>query len=275
MPDVGGRIGPYELLERIDVGPRSEVFHARHRVLDTRCALKILHPRQPERTARALIETARLQATIVHPNVVRVLDAGLFEDRPFVVSEWIDGWTLVAWVNRYGTLPAPMALKFLRGVVRGVMALHEQRIVHRDLNPTNVLVDKRLNPRVNDMALAKRLVPGQGRNLLSVEYSTLGTPEYMAPEQIKDAGSVDTRADLWTLGVLLYELVCKDVPFHGDTAQKTLWQVMQGRYVPMRERKPDVPEAVEALCAELLRVDPDERLASAAELSTRIDQITG
>ncbi|MEQ1503783.1 MAG: serine/threonine-protein kinase [Myxococcota bacterium] len=274
MPSVGTRIGAYELRGVVESGEIGTLYVTRHRMLDTKHALELLHPRPDERYVHALIEAARLQATVVHPNVVRLTDCGMFEERPFVVSDWVDGRTLADWLDRYGPFPIPAALKLAREIARGVGAIHEARIVHRDVTPATVWIDKRLVPRITGFGRAKRMMVRELAGADVPEPPHPCRPEYTAPEA-EDPGESDFRSDLWSLGVLLYELVTNEVPFEGLNPTDTLAIARSGAYPSIAERRPDldVPPAVDELVAHLLRVDPSERIGSTRDLLARLDLV--
>lgn len=278
MLGADGRVGPYRVLELVDRGEHAAVYRVEHVILGTHHALKRLHDGQDEALTRALLASARLQSRLIHPNLVRVTDAGIDQGRPWAVSDWVDGRLLSDWLDARGALPLARALPLFRGVVRGVYALHAQGVVHRDLKPGNVLVEivaGRAVPRVTDLGLARELrSPDPRSDGLSAAFRLLGTPEYMAPEQGLDPGSVDERADLWSLGVMLYELLTDEVPFEGETEAATMEAARAGGFVPLRERAPDLPAVLDALIDDLLRPDPRARPADCGQILKRLDGLS-
>lgn len=270
-------IGSYRIVREIDRGPLSTVFKVEHVVLGTAHALKLLAVGQDRTIAESLVLSARLQARSRHPNLVRVTDAGVHDGRPYHVSDWVEGTSLATWLDTNGPMPVPTALAVFRGVVEGARALHSVHVVHRDLKPSNVLLAERgpaLVPMINDLGLAKEWDPDAKpvAKGLSREYRTLGTPEYMAPEQSAHVGEVDGRADLWSLGVLLYEMLTDEVPFEGETAMAVVLAARLGRYVALRERAPQVPENVDRLVSDLLVANPVRRIQTASEILVRLER---
>jgi serine/threonine-protein kinase len=158
--------------------------------------------------------------------------------------------------------------------------MHRRHVVHRDLKPSNVMVrqvNRREESVVIDFGLAKVLRPGEAPKAegLSMEFHTLGTPEYMAPEQVANAGEVDQRADLFSLGIVFYELLTGDVPFaqHGDEGLDIYLAARAGKYVRLRERRPGLPERLYALSEQLLLPDPEQRQGSARDVLLELDRL--
>lgn len=280
MGDLGIDIGPYRLLCLIDKGEFATVYKARHRFLGTICAVKMLHPDQDTALEDALAKEARIQARIVHRHVARVIDGGSWRGRLYLVMDWVEGPLLATMIDEGMVRDATHAVDLFRGLTRGVHAMHRRHVVHRDLKPSNVMV-RQLNRReesvVIDFGLAKVLRPGEAPKAegLSVEFHTLGTPEYMAPEQVANAGEVDQRADLFSLGVVFYELLTGDVPFalQGVGALDIYLAAKAGKYERLRDCRPGLPEQLYALSEHLLQPDPDQRQGSAREVLLELDRL--
>jgi eukaryotic-like serine/threonine-protein kinase len=280
VADLGIDIGPYRLLKLIDKGKFAAVYQAQHRFLGTVSAIKMLNPGQDTPFQDALAKEARIQARIVHRHVARVVDAGSWRGRLYLVMDWVEGPLLSQMIDNKEIRDVDHALSLFQGLVRGVHAMHRRLVVHRDLKPTNVMVrqiGRREEPVVIDFGLAKILRPGEAPRAegLSVEFHTLGTAEYMAPEQVTNAGEVDQRADLFSLGVILYELLTGAVPFCEQDGVDVYLASRCGQYRPIRERNPDVSETLAALCDQLLLPDVDARLGSARVLLLEIDRLRG
>jgi len=280
VADLGIDIGPYRLLCLVDKGEFAAVYRARHRFLGTICAVKMLHPDQDTPIEDALAKEARIQARIVHRHVARVIDAGSWRGRLYLVMDWVEGPLLASVVDE-GLVKGPAhAIDLFRGLARGVHAMHRRHVVHRDLKPSNVMVrilNRREEAVVIDFGLAKVLRPGVAPKAegLSVEFHTLGTPEYMAPEQVANAGEVDQRADLFSLGVVLYELMTGDVPFHqqNEGGLDTYMAAKKGDYVRLRDKVTGLPEEIYRLSEGLLLPDPDQRRGTAREVLLELDRL--
>jgi serine/threonine protein kinase len=204
----GDRIGPYLVRSTVDESESTAVLEVEHSVLRTTHALKILAENDGDAFARSLHHGARLQAMIDHPHVVRCTDAGEHAGLPWLVMDWMNGGSLAEMLDARGALHPALALRWLRGITRGLRALHQANVVHRDLKPSNVMfsfLGTERRPRISDLGLAKWLdhtTDHDRPSTLSMEFRTIGTPEYMAPEQSADPAVVDVRADLYSLGVL-------------------------------------------------------------------------
>ncbi len=280
MADLGIDIGPYRLLTMVDKGEFAAVYKAQHRFLGTIVGVKMLLPDQDTPIEEALAQEARIQARIVHRHVARVFDAGSWRGRLYLVMDWVEGPLLATMIDEGQIKDPAHAIDLFRGLVRGVHAMHRRHVVHRDLKPSNVLVrdlGRREEPVLIDFGLAKILRPGEEPKAagLSMEFRTLGTPEYMAPEQLARAGEVDMRADLFSLGVVLYELLTGDVPFHqeGESGLDCYMAARAGQYEKLRERLPGLPEAVYTMSEQLLKPNPSDRPASAREMLLELDRL--
>ena len=208
-----------------------------------------------------LLREGRVQANLRHPNIVAVTDVLPVQGAPALVMEYVDGPALDTWLADHApTLPEGLWL--FRGILRGMAAAHDRGVVHRDLKPANVLLAPTadgLVPKVTDFGLVKSLYDQRGDTQQGM---SLGTPEYMSPEQIRDASKIDERSDMWGLGCVLYELVCHRRAFQGADKMGTFNLIVKGRYAPPRELAPEIPANVAEAIRRLLEVDPRARLSS-------------
>jgi serine/threonine-protein kinase len=269
---TGARIDRYVVEGKIGEGGMATVYRVRHETLGTTHALKVLTIAAKE-VRKRLLQEGQVQSQLSHENIVRVTD--VIPDvggQPGLLMEFVEGPTLDQWLTRYQpTLEE--ALTLFRGICAGVGHAHTKGLIHRDLKPANVLLalsEERLTPKVADFGLAKELgrlaVAGATRT-----GATMGTPGYMAPEQIRDASSVDRRADLWSLGCILYRLTCGVPPFEGDDIIELFNQVATGDCVPSRSLRPGLPDAVHVAIERLLEVHAHQRLADCALLMDFLD----
>ncbi|MEQ1571858.1 MAG: serine/threonine-protein kinase, partial [Myxococcota bacterium] len=271
MLQSGQKVDRYIVEGKVGEGGMATVYRVRHETLGTMHALKVLEITSRDVRER-LVREGRLQAGLEHENVVRVTDILSVDGRPALLMEFVRGPTLEGWLMRYKpTLDESLAL--FRGVCLGLGYAHARGVVHRDLKPANVLLaveEGRVVPKVTDFGLAKELQDGASSGKTR-RGATMGTPEFMAPEQIRDAGAVDRRADLWSLGCLLYRLVCGVIPFQAEDVIDLFAAIANADFVPSRRLAPRVPERVHATIDGLLRVAPDLRFGDCGAVLRFLD----
>jgi serine/threonine-protein kinase len=261
--------GRYELVRLIGRGGMGRVFEVRHRLIKRRGALKCLHSyhvRDEAVVARFLAE-ARAAAAIGSEHIVDITDAGVTHDgTPYLVMEYLDGEDFSKLLKREGPLAPATAVELVMQACRGLIAAHRKGIIHRDLKPENLLVtrgaDGVARVKILDFGMAKFL-----DNRLTSSQDTFGSPYYMAPEQFFGAGKVDHRADIYSLGVILYELLTGVVPFKGSSVGEIVYQVTMTRPSPVSELRPDVPAALERVVVKAMSAQMDTRFQSVDELA--------
>src|SRR5215212_462391 len=258
---LGGR---YLLSGLLGSGGMAEVFLARDRMLSRDLALKVLkeHYAKDERFVGRFWREAQSAAALNHKNVVQIYDQGRAEDgRYYIAMEYVPGGSLEDLILRCGPLDPSEAARLASQVAEALHAAHRRGIVHRDIKPQNVLLDEAGNAKVADfgIALAASRTSTSRTNLL------FGTPSYMSPEQAMGE-RVGPESDLYSLGVVLYEMLTGMVPFAAEGALATAMKHLTELPRPPRERNASVPEAMDALVMELLSKDPEDRYPSAARL---------
>ncbi len=264
----GTSIDRYRLDTQVGEGGMASVFLATHVELGTRHALKVLYINSPS-IAQRMLQEGRIQASLRHPNIVAVTDVIRAGGTPALVMEYIEGPALDGLLRAYQ--PSLLqADELARGIIAGVAAAHDKGLIHRDLKPGNILLaveGKRIVPKVADFGLAKVLDAAQeGQGPKTRSGVAMGTPTFMAPEQVKDAKNVDHRADIFSLGAILYELVSGMPAFIADDLIEVYQATSSERYRSLRSLVPAVPRRMEAAIEGALRADPDERIASCDEL---------
>jgi len=259
---VGTKVERYLIEGVIGAGGMAVVYLVRHRELGSQHALKVLT--LPGRKAQSrLIQEGQLQSSLRHPNVASVTDIVRVQGAPALVMEYIRGPSLAELLAKC-QLTLEQADAMARGILRGVAAAHVHGMIHRDLKPANILVDVeegRLVPKITDFGLAK--VAGRsGRDAQGTRTGdVMGTPAYMAPEQIRDSSSVDARADVFSLGAMLYELVTGQSAFGGGETMKVWARILAGNYQPPEEVRDDLPERMRRAIHGALAVDREARFA--------------
>jgi serine/threonine protein kinase len=265
--------GKYRLLRLLGDGGMGSVYEAHHEVLGARVAIKVLHEnlaRKPELVDRFLRE-ARVLAQINNPHVVRVLDIAMAEEgrSAYIVMELLAGEPLSEVVTREHRLPMPVAIDYADQILDALAAAHALGVVHRDLKPENVFVTKdgeRTVLKVIDFGIAKAAgIAGAGANL-TLSGALMGTPEYMAPEQAHSADRADARADVFSVGVMLYEMLSGARPVDGEDPRMVAMKVERGEVKPLVHRVPDIPRDLAGLVHRAMAPRPELRFASASEM---------
>lgn len=266
---LGGR---YEILKLLGEGGMGAVYKARDIELDRVVALKVIRPelaRNPEGLHRFKQELI-LARQVTHKNVVRIFDLGEAQGVKFITMEFVDGEDLKAILRSKQKLQSKEAIRVIAQVARALEAAHAEGVVHRDLKPHNVMVDKQGKAAVMDFGVARSLEM-QGYTQTGV---LIGTPEYMSPEQAKGE-HVDGRSDLYSLGLIFYELLTGKTPFKVDSTIGMLMKRIQERPVPPVELERDIPATVSDVVLKCLAVSPDQRYQSATELLLDLEAIQG
>jgi serine/threonine protein kinase len=261
-------LGRYTLLGRLGRGSMGEVYRARHRHMGRLAAVKLFHPqRLAGRGAAQFLREVQAAARLDHPHVVHAYDADDAGGRPFLAMELIEGPALSQLVATNGPLPVAMACDYVRQAALGLQHAHERGVVHRDVQPSNLLLQAREGRvKVADFGLARLRDALAGPSDLTRLGRVVGTLDYLAPEQI-ESGAVDGRADLYGLGCALYFLLTARPPFPGGSATQKLLRHLRQEPQPLWELRPDVRPAVAAIVHRLLAKRPGDRYQTAGELA--------
>jgi serine/threonine protein kinase len=255
-------IGKYEILERIGAGAMGVVYKCRQPGLDRPVAVKVLLTAQhadADQVQRFQRE-ARSAARLTHPNVVQIYDVGVDGDLTYFVMELVEGCALDKLIGT-PALTLPVALRLLVHVARALEAAHDQGIIHRDIKPSNILIHRSGQPKLADFGLAKSLYDTQ---VLSRSGDLVGTPRYMSPEQVlAEPGAIDHRTDVYSLGVVMYEMLTGRSPVDGPNVLAIVRQLSDEEPLPLREVNSEVPEEVAAICQRAMARDRDARFATA------------
>lgn len=266
---LGGR---YEIIEILGIGGMGAVYKAYDRDIERLIAVKVIRPdlaANPELLQRFKQELL-LARQIAHKNVVRIFDVRESAGIKFITMEYIEGRDLRSLLEEKGKLPASEALEIMQQVCAGLAAAHAEGVIHRDLKPGNIMRDPNGRVVVMDFGLARTMdAPGMTRT-----GAMLGTMEYMSPEQAK-AEKLDARSDLFTAGLILYELMTGKTPYQAESAVASLLKRTQERATPMVEVDSSVSRSLSAVVAKCLETDPKDRYQSIEELIAALDEVQG
>ena len=263
---VGENVGPYRIIEQLGQGGMATVFKAYHASLDRYVAIKALHPafnQDPNFEARFQRE-ARVVAKLEHANIVPVYDYAEHEKRPYLVMKFIEGDTLKARLDE-GPIPSEDIAKVVDAVGAALSYAHRQGVLHRDIKPSNVLVAQDGQMYLADFGLAR--IAQSGESTLSSD-TIMGTPQYISPEQAMGIKELDERTDLYSFGVMLYEMVVGKVPFNADTPFSVIHDHI---YTPLplpHIVNPNVPESVERVLLKSLAKERDDRYENVSQMVT-------
>jgi serine/threonine-protein kinase len=260
-------LGQYRILELIGRGGMGKVYKAEHMTMQRIVALKVLSAEitRTERARQLFRREVRAAGQLAHPNIATAHDANEVEGRAFLVLEYVSGPSLSALVREHGPLPVGQACEYIRQAALGLQHAHEFGMVHRDVKPSNLLIQPPVGAdapaggtlKVVDFGLA--LLPGADDDIAGDRHSILGTPDYLSPEQARDLRSVDIRSDLYGLGCTFYYLLTGQVPFPGGTALEKLARHAADEPVPVEEIRPIVPDTIASAVRRLMRKDPAGR----------------
>jgi hypothetical protein len=249
------------------------VYLAHDPQLDRLVALKVPRPVEDDRLVwrERFLAEARAAATLRHPNICPVFEIGEADSQPYLTMAYIEGETLAARQRRTGPLPIPEALALVRAVARAMAEAHARGIVHRDLKPANIIIDHLGQPVVMDFGLALRVTPTDDLRL-TLSGVAMGTPAYMPPEQAGgDHGAIGPPADVYALGIILYELITGRVPFQGKTFGKLLAQIERDPPPLPSALNPAIDPELEAFILTALAKDPQQRFGTAGALADALD----
>ena len=261
--------GRYRIVRKLGTGGMANVYLAEDQELGRSVAIKILDDRHAadEQFVERFRREAKNAAGLSHPNIVAIYDRGEAEGTYYIAMEFLDGRTLKELLVRFGTPPVKIAIGYTRQILSALAFAHKYGLVHRDIKPHNVLVDAAGHVKVTDFGIAR-----SESSQMTEAGSIIGTAQYLSPEQARGS-PVDQRSDIYSVGVLLYELLTGSVPFTGDTPVEIAMKHLSAVPEPPSKKRPDVPRGLDLAVIRALAKDPDERFQSAEEMDAELARI--
>ena len=258
----------YELIERIGDGGMAEVYRAHDKMLDRFVAVKILHPQftSDEAFVKRFRREAQGAAKLSHPNIVSIYDVGDCDGKYYIVMEYVKGETLKDKIKREGPLSINTALQIAEEIASALENAHANNLVHCDIKPHNILINEAGHVKVADFGIAR----ATSSSTITYTGSVVGSVHYFSPEQAK-GHTISPKSDIYSLGIVMYEMVTGQVPFNGETAVSIAIKHLQEAPIPPHELREDLPPLVEAIILKSMDKNPDNRFSS-TELIKEIER---
>jgi beta-lactam-binding protein with PASTA domain/predicted Ser/Thr protein kinase len=261
--------GRYRIQRKLGAGGMADVYLAEDQELGRRVAIKILNGRHANdaQFIERFRREAKNAAALNHPNIVSIYDRGNAEDTYYIAMEFLDGRTLKELIISRGAAPINVAIEYARQILSALRFAHRHGIVHRDIKPHNVLVDAEGRVKVTDFGIARA-----GTSQMTETGSIVGTAQYLSPEQAR-GGEVDQRSDLYSLGIVLYELLTGKTPFDGETPVEIAMKHLSNAPKPPSRLRPDIPPELDMVVLRALAKNPDDRYQSADEMEADLERV--
>lgn len=260
----------YEIIELIGRGGMAYVYKAKDRKLNRYVAVKVLREEytENEQFIKKFDRESQAAAGLSHPNIVSVYDVGVEGDIYYIIMEYVDGITLKQYLNKRGHLDYKEATRFIIDVAAALKCAHEHKIIHRDIKPHNILLTRDLVPKVADFGIARAITS----STVTMTNQTMGSVHYISPEQAR-GGFVDERSDLYSLGIMYYELLTGQLPFDEENTVTIAIKHIQEELVPPKEILPDIPASVNDIVVKLTHKKPEDRYQNMDELIDDLEKI--
>ncbi|MHC4780186.1 MAG: protein kinase domain-containing protein, partial [Planctomycetota bacterium] len=256
-PLAGMVVGGCRVEKKLGAGGMGYVYKARHLALNKPVAVKFLSEHiSNEHAKKRFLKEARTAARLDHANIVAVHDTGIDHGKHYIVMQFVEGESVSDRIKRDGPLPVMETLDIAVEAARGIAAAHHLNMIHRDIKPDNVMLDKGGAVKVADFGLAKDVTDASG---ITVSQQAMGTPHYMSPEQANDARSADARADIYSLGATIYAMLAGTPPFTGSTPWAIISQHQNDPLPDIREKHPDVPAELSLALEKMMEKNPEDR----------------
>ena len=265
---VGQQLGNYQLIQLLGHGSLAEVYLGGHIHIGTLAAIKVLHAQLKSEDIASFRREARVIASLIHPNIIRVLDFGIEDQTPFLVMDFALHGTVRQRYPRGTLLPVATAVSYTLQVADALQFAHDERVVHRDVKPENLLLGRRHEILLSDFGIAVLMHRPDELNL----YNTAGTLRYMAPEQLKRQPC--PASDQYALAIVVYEWLCGRCPFEGSSAMEVAIQHLTHAPQSLRELVPAIPSTVEQVILKALAKNPQDRFGSIRDFAAALERAT-
>lgn len=254
-------IGDYKILKKLGAGATSEIFKAHHIITGKTLALKVLHTYPlDEVSLQRFIQEVKICMKFNHPRIVKVHEFAMYQDRPILVMDYIRGISLEEYLDRFGAVPQKNALKIASYITQALRYIHQEGVIHRDINPANILINEQEEIKLIDFGLVK-----EHNKFITLTCQTLGTIRYIPPEQIDDAKSVDHRADIYALGATIYHLLSGKPPYSDVNGLHALvMRIAAGPPVPLHSFT-DTKKSISTIVCKAMASDRDQRYQRAQD----------
>lgn len=259
----------YKIIEKIGTGGMADVYLAFDQTENTEVALKILHAQFSGDSdfVKRFRREAEAATSLEHENIVKIYSISEEDDLHYIVMEYVKGDTLKGVLKRHGYLPVDEAVKIIMQVTDALIHAHSNQVIHRDIKPHNILINEN-GVKIADFGIARTVT----QSTITHTGSVLGSIHYLSPEQAR-GGWTDERSDLYSLGIVFYELLTGEVPFSGETPVSVIMKHLEDNYVYPRELRPEIPQSVENVIRKLLAKSPRKRYSSAKELKLDLETV--
>jgi eukaryotic-like serine/threonine-protein kinase len=263
--------GRYRVLRKLGSGGMADVYLAEDEELGRRVAIKILNDRHAndDQFVERFRREAKNAAGLSHPNIVSIYDRGEAEGTYYIAMEFLDGRSLKEQLIARGPMPIGDAIVFTRQILNALRFAHRKGVVHRDIKPHNVMVDSDARLKVTDFGIARA-----GASQMTEAGAIVGTAQYLSPEQARGA-AVDQRSDLYSIGVVLYEMLTGEVPFTGDTPVEIAMKHLSDTPRPPSTLRPEIPPDLDMIVLRALAKNPDDRFETAEEMDAELERVAG